>query len=364
MKHTIPYEDSSVAVRTELPDSYGNITTAYLEVRDLDAANAYSEGDIESAVDGGGGAVTITSTAHGLSNGQYVHIWDTTSYNGVFAVSSVATDKFNITDTYVAAETSGSWGRVFSASPKNIGTLDSAATAGEATITLAATPTTAPTSGDLIRIQASAAGPAEDVRVAAYNSSTRVVTLEEYLEHDHTAAAVVYGRWLTVTMDFSSSTFAAADRFVFEWLGFDTDDIPFTEEAEVFRRKAAVGDLQGSFRAQYGGYYNRINPEYWNDYESGAWDELHQIFKLRGRDINTLVASHNIKPLWLAQIAYMIAFSGGDESEQERAAMTVRRNDLIDQYASSILWHDDDQDGAQEQDELSPAIRPWPRRNL
>ncbi len=295
-RHRIPYGDSSVVIRTELPSDYDHVTTATLAVRNT------------------GGTELLAAGA---------------------------------------------------ATPKDIGTLGAAVVAGKAAITLAATPTTNPVSGDLLRVLASADGNYEDVRVESYDSSTRVVKLVEYLEHDHAAAAVVYGRWLTRTIDCSSATnYPAGVELVFEWGGFDSDDVPFTEDGEILRRTAGTGDLHGEFKAMYSIYYNRIQPEYWDNYERNSWEELRQMFMLRGRDIDNLVASHNIEALHMAQIAYMIAFAGGDDSEAERAAMATRRNDLFDQYANAALWHDDDQDVVEDDDETAPANRPWPRRRL
>jgi len=57
--------------------------------------------------DAGGGKVTVTSTDHGLSNGDNVTIEWTTSYDGNYVVSSVATDTFEITDTFVANDATG-----------------------------------------------------------------------------------------------------------------------------------------------------------------------------------------------------------------------------------------------------------------
>ena len=46
---------------------------------------------ITAFADGGGGQVTVTSAAHGLSNGLIVTISGTTSYNGIFLVAAVTT---------------------------------------------------------------------------------------------------------------------------------------------------------------------------------------------------------------------------------------------------------------------------------
>ena len=66
-------------------------------------------GDITVFADAGGGKVTVTSAAHGLKNGRYVVIIGTTSYNGTFQISGVTTNTFDIVDTWVANDATGSW---------------------------------------------------------------------------------------------------------------------------------------------------------------------------------------------------------------------------------------------------------------
>lgn len=66
-------------------------------------------GDITVLADGGGGKVTVTSAAHGLENGRYVVITGTTSYNGTFQISGVTTNTFDIIDTWVANDATGSY---------------------------------------------------------------------------------------------------------------------------------------------------------------------------------------------------------------------------------------------------------------
>ena len=58
---------------------------------------------------GGTGITTITSAAHGRANGDTVTIVGTTSYNGTFTISSVATNTFTIPTAYVANDATGTY---------------------------------------------------------------------------------------------------------------------------------------------------------------------------------------------------------------------------------------------------------------
>lgn len=66
-------------------------------------------GSIASAIDGGGGLVTMTtSTAHGLRNGAVVTLSGTTTYDGAYIIQGVTSTTFNIVATFVAT-TTGTW---------------------------------------------------------------------------------------------------------------------------------------------------------------------------------------------------------------------------------------------------------------
>jgi hypothetical protein len=68
-----------------------------------------STGAITAYADAGGGQVTVTSAGHGLAENDYLTITGSTNYNGVFKVTNVTTDTFEITDTWVADDGTGTW---------------------------------------------------------------------------------------------------------------------------------------------------------------------------------------------------------------------------------------------------------------
>ena len=71
--------------------------------------NPGSTGAITAYADGGGGQVVVTSAGHGLSNGANLSISGTTNYNGVFVISAVTVNTFEITDTWVANDATGTF---------------------------------------------------------------------------------------------------------------------------------------------------------------------------------------------------------------------------------------------------------------
>ena len=66
-------------------------------------------GSITAFADGSASKSTVTSAAHGLSDGDVVLIYGTTNYNGNFTVSSSTTNTFKINDAYVADDATGTW---------------------------------------------------------------------------------------------------------------------------------------------------------------------------------------------------------------------------------------------------------------
>ena len=72
-------------------------------------ANAHT-GAITVMADAGGGNTTITSAGHGLANSDKVTISATSSYNGIFTIAAVSTNTFQIVRTFVSDEATGTWG--------------------------------------------------------------------------------------------------------------------------------------------------------------------------------------------------------------------------------------------------------------
>lgn len=89
------------------------------EVGSIAQRNGYSElntsvisignGSITAFADGGDNDTTVTSTSHGLTNGNKIQITGTTNYNGIFIINSVTTHTFVIEKAYVANDATGTW---------------------------------------------------------------------------------------------------------------------------------------------------------------------------------------------------------------------------------------------------------------
>lgn len=63
---------------------------------------------ITAFANAGGGQITVTSVGHGLTENDYITVTGTTNYDGIYKITNVTTDTFEITDTFVATDT-GTW---------------------------------------------------------------------------------------------------------------------------------------------------------------------------------------------------------------------------------------------------------------
>jgi len=71
--------------------------------------DAGSTGAITAYIDATGGKTMVVSAGHGLSNGDIITIRGTTSYNGVFTVSDVTTDNFEIVKNWWFDDGASDW---------------------------------------------------------------------------------------------------------------------------------------------------------------------------------------------------------------------------------------------------------------
>ena len=66
-------------------------------------------GSITAFADAGSGQVTVTDAAHGLFDNDIVTITGTTNYNGTFTITNKTTNTFEIIDTFVSDDATGTW---------------------------------------------------------------------------------------------------------------------------------------------------------------------------------------------------------------------------------------------------------------
>jgi len=89
--------------------SEGNTYYKRVDDNTWEKPQATKHGDIASTADNGSGGTTVTcSAAHGMSNGDVVHIFETTDYDGDHTISNVSGADFDISVVYTSSQT-GNW---------------------------------------------------------------------------------------------------------------------------------------------------------------------------------------------------------------------------------------------------------------
>lgn len=107
-EYTFPWSISDIAVlNSEVYIRTGDNVLKLDDSVNLDARETGKT--ITAMASGGAGATTITSATHNRSNGDKVTISGTTSYNGTFTISNVATNTFDIPTSFVANDATGTY---------------------------------------------------------------------------------------------------------------------------------------------------------------------------------------------------------------------------------------------------------------
>ncbi len=104
----IPADSDTMYDLTELDSPLDLTNNIHLDL--LNSGGLYGAGTdktITAFADAGGGQVTVTSANHNIPSGNFVDITGTTSYNGNFKITNVTTNTFEITDTFVSDDATG-----------------------------------------------------------------------------------------------------------------------------------------------------------------------------------------------------------------------------------------------------------------
>ena len=238
-------------------------------------------------------------------------------------------------------------------------TLNGAVSVGDSTITLANT-ATALTPGDRVRIAASASGPAEEVEVVFYNSSTYTATLRHETRHAHATSTAVRGLWATYALDTTTvADWPAAQQCIVSWYPGGSDDRPLRQRAEISVIEFNFADFARRFEMLY--------PREWKLRENrtggikGILEEAKKQVRgdllSRDFDINRVVDSAIIEPLVLAKARWLVLLGTGDKWTTEREVALDEYHRQMEIVSNSPLWKDDNQDYVRDEVEMDDAMQ-------
>ncbi len=238
----------------------------------------------------------------------------------------------------------------------------SAATSGTNTVTLSAGAGNV-TAGDWLKITS---GAREEIEVLSYNSTTRVVTLVDDLQYDHDALSTLDALFCTVAVDVSGSTYTKGKQLRLLWTPAGTDDLPYTELAEVSGSVLGGSEFFEELRTVYPLQFGDSDPPRVDALEQIARRRLENDLKARGCNMNRIQDSGlTIAPL--VELAHLLAVQGGDSSfadEIERAQDSYNRE--FEKLVTQPIWVDDNQDGVEDLDTEVQAFDggPFVERNM
>ena len=245
-------------------------------------------------------------------------------------------------------------------------TLNGALTATSMAATLANT-ATAVTTGDRLRIAASAAGQAEDIVVRSYNGSTYTIELDEELADAHSDGTAVHGMWATYAADFSDTdTYTAGKIIEVTWTP-DSDDEAYTERYTVGKTEFAASQLWD--------HYSTLYPTNWETVKGTGNRNLDSLetlivdlfaaeFKRRQLEIDRL-RDQNLFHVGLLKFAHKTLLEdGGDSTANELEEAKESWVKWFEDVTKSTIWTDDDQDETlDEPEENYPRIPSFLTRN-
>ncbi len=233
-------------------------------------------------------------------------------------------------------------------------TSSAAVEPGDETITATTGGAGAFDNGDPIRVGSDAEGWQHTI-VESYNSSTKVITIQDFFEHNFASGAAIESRVMTYDLDTDTSTaWDDIGEVTVEWAP-TSDDMPFRETWAVLDTKSSSSDLENKFNVQFRRYYDEIQSEHFNDYYTRARARVKLVFETRERDINKLVDNELLDELYMLQIAIIICLSKGNEFDDELAKLNADFKEQLALIDQINVWIDTNEDDIQTEDEYQPA---------
>ena len=249
------------------------------------------------------------------------------------------------------------------------GILTSDVNVGDYQVTLNATPDTI-YAGDVYQVGGDTTSQ-DTLTVEAYNPTRRVVTFSDYFRHAHAAGEYCKARFATYSLTTTATTTWTSGlditivwTFYSDGAGTASPYMPTSDLGVVIKKLAGEGGLESAFRVRYRQYSELLQDVDFTTVAADAKNELSDLFESRGMDVVKVVDSHAFYELHLVQIAYSMAFGMGGEWADERAALTLRRSELITTVTANPVWQDGDGDLSEEEAETQTFERPYPRRRL
>ena len=182
------------------------------------------------------------------------------------------------------------------------------------------------------------------------------IHLAREVQFDHSTGENVWGCYATYSADFSDTDdYSKGKELVFTWTPAGSDDLPYTEMAEIASAALATSNLWQKFETLYHTEWERISGrgnEKLNELEKLLSDMFRAEFRARSLDMNRIVDQDLLTSGMLKFTRMTILTGGGDAEETELANARKEWNMWFRAICENrVIWEDIDQDGVREQGE-------------
>lgn len=209
-------------------------------------------------------------------------------------------------------------------------------------------------SGDLVRI-VGVQGEEEHI-VKGWDAATLTAELENHVDRDYEAGALVYRLSASAAVDLSDTdTFPPGIQMVVTWTPTGTGG-PLTRLAEIEESlQADIADFTRKFRVLYKRAYRALTtPE--NNLDTvleAAKDELRTDLLDRGLDISRIKDQRLLTPPLMAQVALMWARDGDENTADEMRVYQKAYSAAFEKLCRKPIWQDKNGDGILTDDEVT-----------
>lgn len=231
-------------------------------------------------------------------------------------------------------------------------TLDGAVSRYAETITLAAS-ATAVSKGDGLLLAGT--GGHEVVRVKGYDSTTKVVTLEQIVNNEYDDLTTVYGLFGSYALDTTTTaTFVLGMQCIVVWMPSGTGH----ETRELYQVSKSVTDIL-ALRKRFERLYPRAYSAYtkpvdkFEDMLFEAEEYIKTSLESVALNYERVVDQSITSQVVLALMAYMWTWNGDIEIEEERIFLESEYSKKYNQLISLPIWQDNNQDDTVDDGEVT-----------
>lgn len=187
----------------------------------------------------------------------------------------------------------------------------------------------------------------ESVIVKAYDSTTKIVTLESFLQNDFDAGAAIYGNTVEYTADVSDTTvFTAGKTFVATWTPSGSGT-PIKTFLQITKFEADTSNLEVRFSALYPRAYEAFKRpvDKFQRMVTEAQSRIEVEMLSAQMDYNRIVGEPVLPQLLMAKMAMMWVLNADEDLEDERKVINTDYANLFAVLKSLPIWTDTNQDG-------------------